>query len=380
MHPCCNHTPQAELSAPAANLGFLPAGWGAPSPGTPAWDDESMHASTSASPEPMRPAAVAAAAARDVTGTVDTASPPVAGDRSPVPQPEQEEQPAPAEHASPPQAATEHSPKLEPLPGPSPPPPQGRAARKAAGMQQAQLAPARREMARTSQHAPTSQRASLLAAQHEALDATYEAERVLEERIRMLQAQMEQFLAEEGGEPGGGGGGAFLTDAAAADAAEGAPGVPGGGSGGGGEKGAAAAGGVGHLPHSSPPPLRTYSRSGLAALDEVLRRDIGRVVAFFADLDVHESGIVTRSQFVKAMPLLTFAQPSAAKCKRDMDQLFDALDTDGVGLVSYKELPQVLASRAASSAARSAPRSRRRAAPALPSPAGKVAGPSEPAS
>ena len=227
-------------------------------------------------------------------------------------------------------------------------------------MQQAQLAPARREMARTSQHAPTSQRASLLAAQHEALDATYEAERVLEERIRMLQAQMEQFLAEEGGEPGGGGGGAFLTDAAAADAAEGAPGVPGGGSGGGGEKGAAVADGVGRLPHSSPPPLRTYSRSGLAALDEVLRRDIGRVVAFFADLDVHESGIVTRSQFRKAMPLLTFAQPSAAKCKRDMDQLFDALDTDGVGLVSYKELPQVLASRAASSAARSAPRSKRR--------------------
>ena len=43
-----------------------------------------------------------------------------------------------------------------------------------------------------------------------------------------------------------------------------------------------------------------------------------------------------------------------------MDQLFDALDTDGVGLVSYKELPQVLASRAASSAARSAPRSKRR--------------------
>ena len=248
-------------------------------------------------------------------------------------------------------------------------------------MQLAQLAPARRELARTSQREPPSQRASLLAAQHEALDATYEAERVLEARIRMLQAQMEQFLAEEGGEPGGGDG-AFLTDAAAADAAEGAPGVSGGGGGGGGggEKDAAAAGGVGPLPHSSPPPLRTYSRAGLAALDEVLRRDIWRVVDFFADLDVHESGIVTRSQFRKAMPLLTFAQPSAAKCKRDMDQLFDALDTDGVGLVSYKELPQVLASRAASSAARSAPRSRRRAAPALPSPTGKVAGPSEPAS
>ena len=114
----------------------------------------------------------------------------------------------------------------------------------------------------------------------------------------------------------------------------------------------------------------------------MLRRDIGRVVDFFADLDVHESGIVTRSQFRKAMPLLTFAQPSAAKCKRDMDALFDALDTDGVGLVSYKELPQVLESRAASAAARSAPRSRRRAAPpaALPSPTGKVAVPSEPAS
>ena len=146
-------------------------------------------------------------------------------------------------------------------------------------MQLAQLAPARRELARTSQREPPSQRASLLAAQHEALDATYEAERVLEARIRMLQAQMEQFLAEEGGEPGGGDG-AFLTDAAAADAAEGAPGVSGGGGGGGGggEKDAAAAGGVGPLPHSSPPPLRTYSRAGLAALDEVLRRDIWRVV------------------------------------------------------------------------------------------------------
>ena len=129
----------------------------------------------------------------------------------------------------------------------------------------------------------------------------------------------------------------------------------GGGEGGRGEKDAAAAGSAGHAP-PSPPPLRTYSRAGLAALDEVLRRD--------------------------AMPLLTFAQPSAAKCKRDMDALFDALDTDGVGLVSYKELPQVLESRAASAAARSAPRSRRRAAPpaALLSPTGKVAVPSEPAS
>ena len=43
-------------------------------------------------------------------------------------------------------------------------------------------------------------------------------------------------------------------------------------------------------------------------------------------------------------------------------------------VVSYKELPQVLASRAASSAARSA---KRRAALALLSPTGKVAGPSE---
>ena len=129
---------------------------------------------------------------------------------------------------------------------------------------------------------------------------------------------------------------------------------------------------------AAPPDLL---EGGLAALDES-RRDIGRVVDFFADLDVHESGIVTRSQFRKAMPLLTFAQPSAAKCKRDMDALFDALDTDGVGLVSYKELPQVLESRAASAAARSAPRSRRRAAPpaALLSPTGKVAVPSEPAS
>lgn len=373
MHPYQLHAPQAELSgsSPAVVSAFLPAGWGGASLGTPAWDDESQVASIAASPEPTRP--TSAAAARDVTGAVDTASP-SAGSHSPVPQPEQPEQ---AEQASPPRAGTERSPKLEPLPAPSPAPPQGRATKKAAGMQLAQLAPARRELARTSQREPPSQRASLLAAQHEALDATYEAERVLEARIRMLQAQMEQFLAEEGNKPAGGGG-AFLTDAAAADAADGAPDVSGGG--GGGEKGAAAADGVGHLPHSSPPPLRTYSRAGLAALDEVLRRDIGRVVDFFADLDVHESGIVTRSQFRKAMPLLTFAQPSAAKCKRDMDQLFDALDTDGVGLVSYKELPQVLASRAASSAARSAPRSKRRAAPALLSPTGKVAGPSEPAS
>ena len=94
-----------------------------------------------------------------------------------------------------------------------------------------------------------------------------------------------------GGEGGGGGGG----------------GEVGGGEGGRGEKDAAAAGSAGHAP-PSPPPLRTYSRAGLAALDEVLRRD--------------------------AMPLLTFAQPSAAKCKRDMDALFDALDTDGVGLWS----------------------------------------------
>ena len=386
------HLLQAELTAPPA-ASFLPAGWGAtPSPATPSWDDGSQVASIAASLDPTRH--TAAAAARDASGAVDTASP-SAGARRPEPQ---QAELAQAEHASPPRAGAERSPKLEPLPGASPhpaaspPAAPGRAASKAAGMQLKQLAPARRELKRTSQRGPASQRAALLAAQHEALDATFEAERVLEARIRVLQAQMDQFLAEEGGdvsgggEPGGGGGGAFLTDAAAADAAEGAPAVSGGSGGGGGgggrgEKDAAAAGGAGHAPPSPPPPpLRTYSRAGLAALDEVLRRDIGRVVDFFADLDVHESGIVTRSQFRKAMPLLTFAQPSAAKCKRDMDALFDALDTDGVGLVSYKELPQVLESRAASAAARSAPRSRRRAAPpaALLSPTGKVAMPSVP--
>ena len=377
------HLLQAELTAPPAAT-FLPAGWGAaPPPATPSWDDIAASLEPTAGP------------------AVDTASP-SAGARRPEPQ---QAELAQAEHASPPRPGAERSPTLEPLPGASPHPAasphaaQGRAARKAAGMQLKQLAPARRELKRTSQRGPASQRAALLVAQHEALDATFEAERVLEARIRVLQAQMDQFLGEEGGdasgggEPGGGGGGAFLTDAAAADAAEGAPAVSGGGGGGGGEGGggeggggekdAAAAGGAGHAPPSPPPPpLRTYSRAGLAALDEVLRRDIGRVVDFFADLDVHESGIVTRSQFRKAMPLLTFAQPSAAKCKRDMDALFDALDTDGVGLVSYKELPQVLESRAASAAARSAPRSRRRAAPpaALLSPTGKIAVPSEPAS
>ena len=131
----------------------------------------------------------------------------------------------------------------------------------------------------------------------------------------------------------------------------------GGGEGGRGEKDAAAAGSAGHAP-PSPPPLRTYSRAGLAALDEVLRRD--------------------------AMPLLTFAQPSAAKCKRDMDALFDALDTDGVAGCGLLQ--------GAAAGAREQSRLRRRSqcpaiqtpggAPcaALLSPTGKVAVPSEPAS
>ena len=368
------HLLQAELTAPPA-ASFLPAGWGAaPSPPTPSWDDGSQLASI----EPTRH--TDAAAARDAGGAVDTASP-SAGARRPEPR---QAELAQAEHASPPRAGAERSPTLEPLPGASPHPAaspraaQGRAARKAAGMQLRQLAPARRELKRTAQRGPASQRAALLAAQHEALDATFEAERVLEARIRVLQAQMDQFLAEEGGdvsgggEPGGGGGGPSSPTPRGGRRGRGCAGcVSGGGGGGGGEGGggggggeggrgekdAAAAGSAGHAP-PSPPPLRTYSRAGLAALDEVLRRD--------------------------AMPLLTFAQPSAAKCKRDMDALFDALDTDGVAGCGLLQ--------GAAAGAREQSRLRRRSqcpaiqtpggAPcaALLSPTGKVAVPSEPAS
>ncbi len=167
--------------------------------------------------------------------------------------------------------------------------------------------------------ATRSQRAALLAAQHEALDATHEAELALEERIRSLQAQMEQYEEQREG----------LAKARRAKADEAAPSPPArdpAAADGGGEDGAA----------------RSAHGGGedVAALREVLARELRRVVDFFAEADVHDSGVIGKREFRKALPLLTFAKPTATK--RDMDLLFAELDTHGDGAISYKHLGDVL--------------------------------------
>ena len=76
----------------------------------------------------------------------------------------------------------------------------------------------------------------------------------------------------------------------------------------------------------------------MPALREALERDLVRVVDLMRALDVDEDGTVTKAEFHKVLPLLGFDSGGTAA----LDELFDTIDDDGSGTISYDELKKLL--------------------------------------
>ena len=62
-----------------------------------------------------------------------------------------------------------------------------------------------------------------------------------------------------------------------------------------------------------------------------------RVIDLFREWDEDKSGTISKREMRRAMPLLGFHAPRSA-----VDALFDSMDPDGSGSISYDELNSLL--------------------------------------
>ena len=84
---------------------------------------------------------------------------------------------------------------------------------------------------------------------------------------------------------------------------------------------------------------RSELQSVQAQLRAILRANAVRVIDLFRDWDADENGSVSRIEFQRAVASLGYDRPLAG-----VDELFDEIDSDGDGTISYRELHSVLRS------------------------------------
>ena len=75
-------------------------------------------------------------------------------------------------------------------------------------------------------------------------------------------------------------------------------------------------------------------RESGAALYEAMMQNSTKVIELFKFLDQNEDGAVSKKEFRRAPALLGIKMPAT-----EVDALFDAFDADGLGILSFKELP-----------------------------------------
>ena len=78
-------------------------------------------------------------------------------------------------------------------------------------------------------------------------------------------------------------------------------------------------------------------RESGAALYEAMMQNSTKVIELFKFLDQNEDGAVSKKEFRRAPALLGIKMPAT-----EVDALFDAFDSDGLGILSFKELTKLL--------------------------------------
>ena len=68
-----------------------------------------------------------------------------------------------------------------------------------------------------------------------------------------------------------------------------------------------------------------------------------RVIDLFRDLDENGDGMVSKKEFRHALPMLGLTEgPFSTVTDETVDEMFDAIDTDGSGSIAYSELKKKL--------------------------------------
>ena len=79
------------------------------------------------------------------------------------------------------------------------------------------------------------------------------------------------------------------------------------------------------------------SRPVQERIKETLENNAVRIVDLFREWDLNNSGTVSKKEFRRAPALLGIKMPAT-----EVDALFDAFDSDGLGILSFKELTKLL--------------------------------------